>query len=93
LTDPDQTPLVARVVRLLDANKAKAAFLAPVAAAILTAIGNWIVTGAFDATEIRLAGGGVLAGLAAAAGTWAAPAGRAQIATTKPDDHITYSAS
>jgi multidrug resistance efflux pump len=88
LTDSDQAPLVARVVRLLDANKAKAAFLAPVAVAALAAIGNWIATGTLDATEIRTAAAGVVAGLAASIGAYAAPAGRAEI-TTEPDDHST----
>lgn len=70
---------VVRVIRLLDTNKAKAAFLAPVIAATATAVGNWIITGFFDATEIRIAAGGVLFGAAAALGAYRAHAGRAEI--------------
>ncbi len=71
---------VVQVVRLLDANKAKAAFLAPVGVAVLITAGNWITTGTFDATEIRTAGSGVLYGAAAALAAWRARAGRAKIA-------------
>jgi hypothetical protein len=72
---------VVRVIRLLDANKAKAAFLAPVLVAAATAAGNWIITGAFDATEIRTAAGGT-----AAIAAYRTRAGRAEITAHTPAD-------
>jgi basic membrane lipoprotein Med (substrate-binding protein (PBP1-ABC) superfamily) len=88
LTDPDQIagPRIVRVLRLLDANKAKAAFLAPVLVAAATAAGNWIITGAFDATEIRTAAGGILFGAAAAIAAYRTRAGRAEITAHTPAD-------
>lgn len=62
--------ITAPIVKLVDSNKAIAALVAPVVVAGLLAAGNWIVTGAFDATEIRTAAGGVLFGGAAAIGTY-----------------------
>lgn len=70
---------IGRVVELYGTHKAKAAFLAPVIVAALVAAGNWIITGTFDATEIRTAAGGVLFGLASAVGAYRAPVGKARV--------------
>lgn len=54
-----------KVVQLLDANKAKAAFLAPLLTACGSALASWAVTGNFNATEVRTAvSGAILAGVA-----------------------------
>jgi len=70
---------IGRVVSLIDANKAKAAFLAPVIAALAAAVGSWIITGNFDATEIRTAAGGAIGGAISGVATWLASAGRAEV--------------
>jgi hypothetical protein len=58
-------PYVARIVKLLDQNKALAALLAPLAVALLTTAANWIITGEFSTNELRIAiGGAILAGVA-----------------------------
>ena len=75
------TSTVGRVIRLFDAHKAKAAFLAPVLLALAAAAANWLVTGEFDATEIRVAAGGAVLAAASALATYLAPAGRAEIKT------------
>jgi hypothetical protein len=55
-----------KVIKLLDANKAKAAFLAPLLTACGSALASWAVTGNFNASEIRTAASGAI--LAAVAG-------------------------
>jgi len=70
---------IGRVVSLIEANKAKAAFLAPVVVTFGAAIASWIVTGSFDATEIRTALGGAVTGAISGIATWLAPAGRAEV--------------
>lgn len=58
--------LQGKVIKLLDANKAKAAFLAPLLTACGSALASWAVTGNFNASEIRTAASGAI--LAAVAG-------------------------
>ena len=67
---PVAIPVHVRIIKLIDANKTKAAFLAPVFVALGAAVGSWIVTGEFNDSEIRTAVGG--AALAACSGlaTW-----------------------
>lgn len=67
------------VVKLLDTNKAKVAFLAPILAAVLTSVGSWVVSGDFNDTEIRAAVAGVLYGAAAGVGTYLTGAGNALV--------------
>lgn len=76
---------IVRVQELVSANKAKAAFLAPLLLAAAAAAANWIVTGTFDATEIRLAAGGTVLAAASSAATWFTPAGDARVAIRKGD--------
>lgn len=70
---------MADVVRLVDTHKAKAAFLAPVLVALGAAVASWIITGQFDASEIRTALSGAVTAVVAAAATYLAPAGRAEV--------------
>lgn len=55
--------VVVNVVRLVDKNKAKMAFLAPLILSLGSAIASWAVTGDFNEAEVRTAvGGAILAG-------------------------------
>ncbi len=67
------------VVRLLETNKAKVAFLAPVIAAVLATLASWVVSGEFNDNEIKTAASGVLLGLASGVGTFFANPGRAVV--------------
>lgn len=78
MTQPPNTA-VARIIRLLDKNKAKAAFLAPIALAVLAAIVNWAITGVFDAAEIKLAIEGVVAGIVSGGVVHQVPAKTAEV--------------
>lgn len=54
-----------KIIRLLDKNKAKFAFLAPLVLALGSSLSSWAVTGDFNEAEIRTAvGGTILAGSA-----------------------------
>lgn len=75
------TITAARVVRLLDANKARAAFLTPLVLAVGSAVGSWIVSGTFDATEIRTAAGGAVLAASAGIAAWVRKTGSAEIVT------------
>lgn len=68
-----------KIVRLLDANKAKAAFLAPLLTAVAAAVASWIFTGDFNATEIRTAAGGAVLSFTSALATYLTPAGEATV--------------
>ena len=70
---------VVDVVKLVDANKAKLAFLAPLVAAAGAAVASWIVTGTFDAAEIRTAAGGAILAAVSGISTNLANPGRAEI--------------
>lgn len=74
-----QQTITVRVVRLLDANKARAAFLTPLVLAVGSAIASWIATGQFDATEIRTAAGGAVLAAAAGVGAWLSRPGEAEV--------------
>lgn len=75
------TTIVLPIIRLVDANKAKAAFLAPLILACGGAIASWAVTGDFDATEIRTAAEGAVLSAAAAAAAWLKSTGSAVVDT------------
>jgi hypothetical protein len=78
LADDDGMPTaIVKVVRLLDTHKALAAFFAPLVIATLTTLGNWVVTGNFDATELRIEVGGVISSAASGLAAYYAPAGNA----------------
>jgi hypothetical protein len=68
--------VIGEVVQLIDTNKARLAFLGPVISAVIIAVGNFVVTGEIDATEIQIAIGGVTAGIAAGVPTYFGSAGR-----------------
>ena len=72
---------VVRIVRLIDANKAKLAFLAPLVVALGSSAASWVITGNFSATEIRTAASGAILGAVSAAATWLAPAKQAEVST------------
>ncbi len=71
--------MTAHVIELIDAHKAKAAFLAPLVTAVLAALGSWVVTGDWSDTEIRTAVSGALLGLASGFATYVTPAGEARV--------------
>jgi prepilin-type N-terminal cleavage/methylation domain-containing protein len=76
---------IVRVVELVSANKAKAAFLAPLLLAVAAALGNWLITGNWDDTEVRLAASGAVLGAASGVATWFTPAGEARVPIRKGD--------
>lgn len=71
--------VVVDVVHLVDTNKAKLAFLAPLVTALGAAVASWIVSGDFNATEIRAAAGGAVLAAVSGAAAYFANAGRAEI--------------
>ncbi len=76
--------MTVRVLELLDANKAKAAFLAPLVTAIMASLGSLVVTGDWNDTEIRTAVSGVLLSLASGFATYVTPAGDARVERVEP---------
>jgi hypothetical protein len=72
-------PYIAKVIKLLDQNKAFAALLAPVAVAILGAVASWIATGEFGTNEIRIAVAGIPTGIAAMVATYVTPTKQALV--------------
>src|SRR5438067_1378360 len=70
---------IVRVVELIDTNKTKAAFLAPLILAIAAALGSWIITGDWSDTEIRTAASGAVLGVASGIVTFITPAGQARV--------------
>lgn len=71
--------IVADVIRLVDHNKAKAAFLAPLLTACGAAVASWIVTGQFDASEIRTAASGAVLAAVSGVATWLTSSKRAEV--------------
>jgi hypothetical protein len=69
------------VVRLIDKNKAIAAFFAPFVVALLGTIAHWIATGHFNADEIRIAATGLVSALAAAVAAYFAKTKQAEVRT------------
>lgn len=79
---------VADVVKLLDNNKAYAAFLAPLLLAVGAAIASWISTGDFNDAEIRTAAAGAVTALVASVAAWLTSAGSAVVVDpTDPGDN------
>lgn len=81
VTMPYGKGVVADVVRLVDANKAKAAFLAPLVVALGAAAANWVVSGEFGTNEIREAAGGAVLAFVSGVVTWLTPAKKAEVIT------------
>ena len=71
--------VVVRIKKLIDKNKAIAAFLAPLVTGLLVILGHWIVTGEFNAEEIRLLVGDFVLAAAAGIGAFLAPAKEALV--------------
>lgn len=67
------------VIRLLDANKARVAFLAPVIVAVLGAVASWVTTGNFSDSEIRTAVSGAVLGFASGVSTYFTGVSRAEV--------------
>jgi ABC-type phosphate transport system substrate-binding protein len=70
---------VVDIVRIIDKNKAIAAFFAPFILTLLGTLGNWIATGQFNADEIRIAGAGLISSAAAALAAYFAKAKTAEV--------------
>jgi hypothetical protein len=73
---------VVEVIRLLDANKAKAAFLAPFITGILAIAAHAVVSGEWNLTETKALIGALIMSVASSYGTWATPAKKAEV--TRP---------
>ncbi len=67
------------IVRLLDTNKAKLAFVVPLLTAVGAAVASWIVTGDFNDAEIRTAAGGAVTALVASVAAYLGSPGRAVV--------------
>lgn len=70
---------VVTVIELIDKNKAKLAFLAPLVTALGAAVVSWVVSGDFNATEVRAAAGGAVLALVSSIATYFTPAGKARV--------------
>jgi hypothetical protein len=66
----NDAPVYVKIIELVDKNKAKAAFLAPLIVAVGSAVGSWIVTGDFNDAEIRTAAGGAVLAVVSGVSTW-----------------------
>ena len=75
---PANTAIV-KVRRLVSNNKAIAAALSTFGTALSGAVATWVYSGQFDATELRLSAGGLIAAAITGAITWATSAGDAEI--------------
>jgi hypothetical protein len=73
-----------KILVLLDANKAKAAFLAPLFTALAAAAASYIISGDWNDTEIRTAAGGAVLSLASSLATYLTPAGVGTIDVRPP---------
>lgn len=71
--------VVVDVIRILDKNKAKFAFLAPFVTTCAGVLVTWIVSGVFNGQEIREAVAGVVTSAVAAFAAWLAPAQQAVV--------------
>ncbi len=71
--------VIADVVRIIDTIKAKLAFLVPLLTALGAAVASWIVSGEFNATEIRAAAGGTVLAAVAGISAYFAPAKQAEV--------------
>jgi hypothetical protein len=78
------TTTVQTVVRLIDKNKAVAAFLAPLVTAVGAALASWIVTGDFNETETRTAVAGVVLAAVSGISTYLTRAGTAEVGPVPP---------
>jgi len=79
--------MVVDVIRLIDTNKAKLAFLAPFIVTVLGVVANWVASGEFDTTELRGALSGLVLSLAAGVSAYFAKAGQAVVAQI-PDTEV-----
>ena len=84
----DVKTVLVDVVELVQANKAKAAFLAPLVLAVGAAVVSWIATGNFNDAEIRTALGGAVTSVVASVAAWLAPAGQAVVPVTPGDPSV-----
>lgn len=73
-----QTAL-ARVTRLVSNRKSYAAALTPTILALGTLFSNWISSDVFDATELKIAAGGLAVAVATGVVTWLTGAGEAEV--------------
>ena len=71
--------MIVEVIRLIDTNKAKFAFLAQLLVAVGTAVASWIVSGEFNANEIRAAAGGAILAAVSGIAAYLAKPGTAEI--------------
>lgn len=67
---PAPQTYVAKVIKTIDANKAKFAFLAPFVLTVGGTIASYVVTGDFNEAEIRTAVSGLILSAAGAAGAY-----------------------
>lgn len=70
---------VVDVIKLLDTNKAKLAFLVPLLTTLVVVVFHWAKTGEWNGTELLIALEGVATSLLAAFGAWIAKPGRGEV--------------
>lgn len=70
---------VAKVVKIIDKNKAKAAFAAPFVLALGGSLASYVVTGDFNEAEVRTAVGGFVTACTAALAAYLAPSKEAEV--------------
>jgi hypothetical protein len=75
---------VVDVVRLLETNKAKLAFLVPFLTAVVAIVSHWLVTGEWNNTELMGSVAALLSSLLAAFGAWVAKPGPAEVLMPGP---------
>ena len=78
-TSVAKTTVIGDIVKILDNNKAYAAFLAPVIVALGAAVASWIATGDFNDAEIRTALSGAVLAVVSSIATWLQPATAAEV--------------
>ncbi len=69
------------VIKLIDTNKARLAFLVPFITALGAAFASWVISGEFNDNEIRTAIGGTVLAAVGSIGAYLAPAGQAEVSS------------
>jgi hypothetical protein len=73
--------MIVQVEKLLNANKAKAAFLAPFLLALAGVVERYVETGVWDSVQTRIIVGGAMTAIAASVATYLTGAGKATVKT------------
>lgn len=79
--------MVVDVIRLIDTNKAKLAFLVPFILTVCGVIATWAITGEFNVQEIRTGVAGLVTSIGAAIAAYLGKPGQAVVQTV-PDTEV-----